>query len=131
MVGGLIGSVVTGGGAGFLVDKVTGKFIDSDAEKMMEIIQEAFLDVCEEYLLNQDEAEKVSDELAGKLNDKSLKQMNASDDRYAFAKGLIESLTQKQAESRVRIETPSEKLMEEGVDSALMDIAERMNDSEK
>lgn len=130
VVGGLIGSVVAGGGAGFLVDKVTGKFVDSDAEKMMEIIQEAFLDVCEEYLLNQDEAEKVSDELAGKLNDKSLKQMHASDDRYAFAKGLIEPLAQKQAESRVRIEIPSEQLMEEGIDSALMDIAERMNDDD-
>lgn len=130
VVGGLIGSVVTGGGAGFLVDKVTGKFVDSDAEKMMEIIQEAFLDVCEEYLLNQDEAEKVSDELAGKLNDKSLKQMHASDDRCAFAKGLIEPLAQKQAERRVRIGIPNEKLMEEGVDSALMDIAERMNDDD-
>ncbi len=130
VVGGLIGSVVAGGGAGFLVDKVTGKFVDSDAEKMMEIIQEAFLDACEDYLLNQDEAEKVSDELAGKLNDKSLKQMHASDDRCAFAKGLIQPLAQKQAESRVRIGAPREQLMEEGIDSALMDIAERMNDDD-
>lgn len=127
VVGGLIGSLAAGGGAGFLIDKVTGKFVDSDAENMMEVIQEVFLDVCEEYLLNQDEAEKVSDELAEKLNDKSLKQMHASDDRSTFAKGLIEPLAQKQTRSRARIGNPSERLMVEGIDSALMDIAERMN----
>lgn len=130
VVGGLIGSIVAGGGAGLLVDKVTGKFVDSDSEKMMELIQEAFLDVCEEYLLNQDEAEKVSDGLAEKLNDKSLKLMHASNDRFRFAKDLIEPLAQEQAESRVRIGIPSEQLMEEGIDSALMDIAERMTDDD-
>lgn len=130
VVGGLIGSIVAGGGAGLLVDKVTGKFVDSDSEKMMELIQEAFLDVCEEYLLNQDEAEKVSDVLAEKLNDKSLKLMHASNDRFRFAKDLIEPLAQEQAESRVRIGIPSEQLMEEGIDSALMDIAERMTDDD-
>ncbi len=130
VVGGLIGSAVAGGGSGSLVDKVIGKFVDSDAEKMMEVIQAAFLDVCEEYLLNQDEAEKVSDELAEKLNDKSLKQMHASNDRFTFAKDLIEPLAQKQATRRVRIEIPSGQLMEEGIDSALMDIAERMNDDD-
>ncbi len=128
VVGGFIGSIVAGGGAGFLVDKITGRFVDSDAEKMMELIQAAFLDVCEEYLLNQDEAEKVSDELVGKLNDKSLKRMHASGDRYAFAKDIIEPLAREQTKNRVRIGIPSEQLMEKGIDSALMDIAERMND---
>ena len=128
VVGGFIGSVVAGGGAGILVDKVTGRFVDSDAEKMMELIQRAFLDTCEEYLLNQDEAEKVSDELGEKLNDKSLKRMHASKDRYAFAKNMIKPLAREQAKNRARIGIPSEQLMEEGIDSALMDIAERMND---
>ena len=128
VVGGFIGSIVAGGGAGFLVDKITGKFVDSDAEKMMELIQAAFLDVCEEYLLNQDEAEKVSDELVEKLNDKLLKRMHACGDRYAFAKDMIEPLAREQTKSRARIGIPSEQLMEEGIDSALMDIAERMND---
>lgn len=127
VVGGLVGSLAAGGGAGFLVDKVTGKFIDSDAEKMMELIQEAFLDICEEYLLNQDEAEKVSDKLARVLNDRALKKMHASSDRYEYAKDLIEPLAQEQAARRIKIEAPSEQLMEEGIDSALMDIAERIS----
>lgn len=127
VVGGLVGSLVAGGGAGFLMDKVTGKFVDSDAEKMMELIQETFLDICEEYLLNQDEAEKVSDQLAKILNDKTLKKMHASSDRYEYAKDLIEPLAQEQAARRIKIETPSEQLMEEGIDFALMDIAERIN----
>jgi hypothetical protein len=127
VAGGLVGSIAAGGGVGFLADKVTGKFVDLDAERMMKVIQEVFLDTCEEYLLNQDEAEKVSDKLAAELNDKFLKDMHASTDRYAFAKALIEPFALEQAKNREHIGIPSEQLMEEGIDLALLDIAERIS----
>lgn len=60
VVGGLVGSLVAGGGLGVLIDKATGKFFDSDTDKMIRLIQAAFRDVSEEYLLSQDEAEKIS-----------------------------------------------------------------------
>ena len=69
VVGGLVGSLVAGGGLGVLIDKATGKFFDSDTDKMIRLIQAAFRDVSEEYLLSQDEAEKISDKLVAKIND--------------------------------------------------------------
>lgn len=68
VVGGLVGSLVAGGGLGVLIDKATGKFFDSDTDKMIRLIQAAFRDVSEEYLLSQDEAEKISDKLVAKIN---------------------------------------------------------------
>lgn len=49
VVGGLVGSLVAGGGLGVLIDKATGKFFDSDTDKMIRLIQAAFRDVSEEY----------------------------------------------------------------------------------
>lgn len=128
VVGGLVGSVIAGGGLGFLVDKATGHFVDSDAERMMRLIQEAFLDVCEAYLLSQDEAEKISDSLASKLNEKTLKNMHASKDRYDYAKKLIEPLAIEITNRRPRIKAPSEQMMDDGFDEALIDILERTED---
>ena len=82
VVGGLVGSLVAGGGLGVLIDKATGKFFDSDTDKMIRLIQAAFRDVSEEYLLSQDEAEKISDKLVAKINEKALKKMHSSKDRY-------------------------------------------------
>ena len=47
VVGGLVGSLVAGGGLGVLIDKATGKFFDSDTDKMIRLIQAAFRDVSE------------------------------------------------------------------------------------
>ena len=74
VVGGLVGSLVAGGGLGVLIDKATGKFFDSDTDKMIRLIQAAFRDVSEEYLLSQDEAEKISDKLVAKIEEDAFKQ---------------------------------------------------------
>ena len=123
VVGGLVGSLVAGGGLGVLIDKATGKFFDSDTDKMIRLIQAAFRDVSEEYLLSQDEAEKISDKLVAKINEKALKKMHSSKDRYWHARGIIEPLANEQVKIRPRIAAPSEDLMEESIDSVVMDIA--------
>ncbi len=123
VVGGLAGSLVAGGGLGVLMDKTTGKFFDSDNDKMGRLIQAAFQDVCEDYLLTQDEAEKVSDKLAPIIDDKVLKKMHASKDRYKYGRGLIEPLAEEQTKRRPRIGAPNAGLMEESVGSVLLDIA--------
>ena len=123
VVGGLVGSLVAGGGLGVLIDKATGKFFDSDTDKMIRLIQAAFRDVSEEYLLSQDEAEKISDKLVAKINEKALKKMHSSKDRYWHARGSIEPLANEQVKIRPRIAAPSEDLMEESIDSVVMDIA--------
>ena len=123
VVGGLVGSLVAGGGLGVLIDKATGKFFDSDTDKMIRLIQAAFRDVSEEYLLSQDEAEKISDKLVAKINEKALKKMRSSKDRYWHARGIIEPLANEQVKIRPRIAAPSEDLMEESIDSVVMDIA--------
>ena len=123
VVGGLVGSLVAGGGLGVLIDKATGKFFDSDTDKMIRLIQAAFRDVSEEYLLSQDEAEKISDKLVAKINEKALKKMYSSKDRYWHARGIIEPLANEQVKIRPRIAAPSEDLMEESIDSVVMDIA--------
>ena len=123
VVGGLVGSLVAGGGLGVLIDKATGKFFDSDTDKMIRLIQAAFRDVSEEYLLSQDEAEKISDKLVAKINEKALKKMHSSKDRYWHERGIIEPLANEQVKIRPRIAAPSEDLMEESIDSVVMDIA--------
>lgn len=123
VVGGLVGSLVAGGGLGVLIDKATGKFFDSDTDKMIRLIQAAFRDVSEEYLLSQDEAEKISDKLVAKINEKALKKMHSNKDRYWHARGIIEPLANEQVKIRPRIAAPSEDLMEESIDSVVMDIA--------
>ena len=123
VVGGLVGSLVAGGGLGVLIDKATGKFFDSDTDKMIRLIQAAFRDVSEEYLLSQDEAEKISDKLVAKINEKALKKRHSSKDRYWHARGIIEPLANEQVKIRPRIAAPSEDLMEESIDSVVMDIA--------
>ena len=126
VVGGLIGSLVAGSGISVLVDKVTGKFRDSDAEKMIQLIQEAFFDICEEYLLGQDEAEKVSDNLAPKINEKTLKMMHVNKNRYCYAKALIEPLALLEVEKRPTVGIPSESLIEESIDAAIVEIVENL-----
>ncbi len=123
VVGGLVGSLVAGGGLGVLIDKATGKFFDSDTDKMIRLIQAAFRDVSEEYLLSQDEAEKISDKLVAKINEKALKKRHSSKDRYWHARGIIEPLANEQVKIRPRIAAPSEDLMEASIDSVVMDIA--------
>lgn len=90
---------------------------------MIRLIQAAFRDVSEEYLLSQDEAEKISDKLVAKINEKALKKMHSSKDRYWHVRGIIEPLANEQVKIRPRIAAPSEDLMEESIDSVVMDIA--------
>lgn len=64
-----------------------------------------------------------SDKLVAKINEKALKKMHSSKDRYWHARGIIEPLANEQVKIRPRIAAPSEDLMEESIDSVVMDIA--------
>lgn len=124
VVGGLIGSVAAGAGAGKLSDKVLGNFIEDDAEEMIRIIQKEFETLSTDYLLSQKEAEKSVDRLSDKLDGKMLKDMFASNDRHQFARNLLVPIIESETKKRKHIAAVSDEQMAISLRSVLEDISD-------
>ncbi|SES99041.1 hypothetical protein SAMN04487771_100311 [[Clostridium] aminophilum] len=124
IVGGLIGSMVVGAGAGKLSDTVLGTFIEDDAEEMVRIIQQEFGTLSTDYLLLQKEAEKTVDRLSDKLDGSLLKDMFASSDRHQFARNLLVPIIESETKKRKHIATVSDEQMAICLRSVLEDISD-------
>ncbi|MDY3927859.1 MAG: hypothetical protein SOZ34_00655, partial [Clostridia bacterium] len=68
IVGGLIGSFVSGAAASKVSNTVLDHFIEDDADEMVGIINDRFTNLANDYLLNKEEVEYVVDELHDELN---------------------------------------------------------------
>lgn len=126
VVGGLIGSVAAGAGAGKLSDSVLGTFIEDDAEEMIRIIQKEFETLSTDYLLSQKEAEKSVDRLSDKLDGKMLKDMFASNDRHLFAKNILVPIIENETKKRKYIAAVSDEQMAMSLRSVLEDISDNL-----
>lgn len=93
-IGGLLGGIYFGNKAAEVSNAVTSIFIEDDANQMVKIIEEKFKVLADEYLLGKYEVEKVVDRLKDELTGDILKDMYESDDRYQFAKALLEPIIQ-------------------------------------
>ena len=114
-VGGIIGGVAGAFGGGAAASKVAtvvlDEFIEDDAKQMLKIIEEAFGTLCVDYLLNEEEARAVLDNLQNLDLPVVLRDLYASDDRDAHARGILEPLVEEQARERRRITLPSSEEM--------------------
>lgn len=122
LAGGLIGSVVGGTTAGKVSDKVLNNFIEDDVNEMVRIIEQEFSKISLDYLLGREEAEKIADRLKERLTGNVLKDMYASNDRYEFAKNIIEPYAEQETRYRERITLPTDREMCRGIKEVLEEI---------
>ena len=122
VVGGVVGGVGGAIGATFAVDKIGDMIAEDDAEEMVAVLSEEFQVIAEEYLLTQEEADKISEGLSMELTGKVLKDMYASKNRSAFARGIIEPITKDVIKERKVIIMPSEEEMADSLIDTLNEI---------
>jgi len=80
IIGGLIGATLMGVAVPSLFNKLVGKFVESDEEKMMKIVDECLKDTPPE------DCKKIKE----KITSSKLKKMFASSDKTVYAQQLIE-----------------------------------------
>ena len=124
VVGGLIGSIAVGAGAGKVSNAVLGTFIEEDADEMVRIIQKTFEELSVDYLLSQKEAEKCIDRLSEKLDGKKLKDMFASKDRKEYARRMLVPIIENETKSRKYIAAVSDERLALSLRSVLEDISD-------
>lgn len=108
-VGSIAGGVLGGTAAAFVAQNGMAVFFESDSDKMYEIISAKFESLCNDYLITEEEANELVDELKDKLSGDVLKDMYQSDDREQFAENLMEPLFTAKAQSREKINIPTEE----------------------
>lgn len=124
IVGGLIGSIAAGAGAGKVSNVVLGSFIEEDADEMVRIIQKVFEELAVDYLLSQKEAEKSVDRLGEKLDGKMLKDMFARSDRKEYAQNLLIPIIENETKNRKHIAAVSDERLTLCLRNVLEDISD-------
>ena len=127
IVGGLIGSVVVGAGAGKVSNAVLGSFIEDDAEEMVRIIQKVLEELAVDYLLSQKEAEKSVDKLGEILDGKKLKDMFASKNRKEYAKNLLVPIIENETKKRRHITAVSDEQLALSLRNVLEEISDSLD----
>ena len=91
IIGGLIGAAIMGTIIPVGFEKIIGRYVKSDEQKMMEIVDEVICDC----------PKKEQEEIKKKISSSKLKLMFASDDRKEYARYLVEDCRNK---TKTRIE---------------------------
>ena len=127
IVGGLIGSIAAGAGAGKVSNAVLGSFIEDDADEMVRIIQKVFEELAVDYLLSQKEAEKSVDRLGEILDGKMLKDMFASKNRKEYARKLLMPIIENETQKRKHIATVNDEQLALSLRDVLEDISDSLD----
>ena len=127
IVGGLIGSIAAGAGAGKVSNAVLGSFIEDDADEMVRIIQKGFEELAVDYLLSQKEAEKSVDRLGEILDGKMLKDMFASKNRKEYARKLLMPIIENETQKRKHIATVNDEQLALSLRDVLEDISDSLD----
>lgn len=108
IIGGILGSLTGGTAASAVASGIMDTFIEDDAKEMLRKVEDVFGQLAEDYLLTEKEAKSVIDEFQQRDMPDTLRDMYASDDRYNFARNILEPLIETQAKNRKKIKLPSE-----------------------
>lgn len=109
MLGGMAGAMSTAKMTTSVSNTILSYYIEDDAVKMMRVIQDAFEAVAEEYLLNEKEVEKAVDLLYIRLTTSQLKDMQASKDRYSYAKKVLVPIVRDVSKTRRPLPVPTSR----------------------
>lgn len=124
IAGGLLGSIAAGGIAGKATNSLVGHFVEDDASKMVAILQKELQQVAEDYLLNKKEVEKTVDDLSEKLDGRFVKDMFASEDQPAFARGILEPMAEGRTAARRSLPAPRDEMIAWQIGLMLKNAAE-------
>lgn len=108
-IGMAVGAMLAGGLSAWGAEALIAPYYESDAEEMFNIISEEFTILCGDYLINEEEGIRITEVLKGKLIGDVLKDMYASEDRYQFARELMEPLFIDEVKQRTVIIIPTEE----------------------
>ena len=106
-VGGVVGALAGGTAASKTATAVLDEFIEDDAKQMLAIMETLFGELCAEYLLNEEEARAVLEDFQSMDVPDTLRDMYASDDHDAYARGVLEPLVEDRAAARTPVALPS------------------------
>lgn len=127
-VGGIIGAFGGGAAATAATNATLSSFIEDDANKMVAIVEKRFSSLAKDYLLSKKEAELVADELRAALSGAILKDMYAAPNHEKFADAVLRPLIEKSISLRIKIKSPTEEEMLQGMRKILEEVA---HDEEK
>ncbi|GAB4217184.1 MAG: hypothetical protein OHK0012_21020 [Synechococcales cyanobacterium] len=108
IIGGILGSLAGGFAASTATSSILDTFIEDDAKEMLRKVEAVFGQLAEDYLLTEKEAKLVIDKFQQRDVPDTLRDMYASNDRYEFAKNILEPLIEDQANNREKIKLPDD-----------------------
>lgn len=122
MVGGIVGSLLAGGGAGMAADAAVGLFVEDDAVRMTAILEKRFSKLVSEHLLSKDEAEKVLDAITATVDGNLLKVMHSKKDRARFADELIRPIVEEVEAHREKVALPEAEDLIAETEAILLEV---------
>ncbi|MFM2433164.1 MAG: hypothetical protein RLZZ511_4378 [Cyanobacteriota bacterium] len=105
-VGGLVGGFLAGSATSSMSQQVLGQFIEDDAQAMVKILEQKLQTLAVDYLLSEQEIGKVLEEVQKLQFDRELRNMYATDDRMAYADGLLMPIVEEVAQQRQKVLLP-------------------------
>lgn len=108
IIGGILGSLAGGFAASTATSSILDRFIEDDAKQMLQKVEAVFGQLAEDYLLTEKEAKLVIDEFQKRDMPDTLRDMYASNDRYEFARNILEPLIENQVRNRKNIKLPDD-----------------------
>ena len=117
LIGGIIGLILGSVVATKLAKKLLDLIIKDDAAKMVEIFNEQLVDLSEQYLLNERELQQVLHDFNEIYNmPQELRKMFATDNRAAFARGMIEKELDRIVRQRMYLQVPTNQELYEMIE---------------
>ena len=117
LIGGIIGLILGSVVTTKLMQKVLDFVIKDDVVKMLEIFNEELVNLAQQYLLNEDELQQVLHDFNEIYNmPQEFRKMYASDNREAFARGMIEKEMDRIVRQRMFLQVPTNQELYEMIE---------------
>nr|WP_255731453.1 hypothetical protein [Solibacillus sp. MA9] len=117
LIGGIIGLILGSVVTTKLMQKVLDFVIKDDVVKMLDIFNEELVNLAQQYLLNEDELQQVLHDFNEIYNmPQEFRNMYASDNREAFACGMIEKEMDRIVRQRMFLQVPTNQELYEMIE---------------
>lgn len=117
LIGGIIGLILGSVVTTKLMQKVLDVVIKDDVVTMLEIFNEELIHLAQQYLLNEDELQQVLHDFNEIYNmPQEFRNMYASDNREAFARGMIEKEMDRIVRQRMFLQVPTNQELYEMIE---------------
>lgn len=125
IIGGLLGAFAGGTAGSKVASTVLNQFIEDDAKQMLSIIEANFGELAFDYLLSESEAKQAIERFKDRDIPDYLRDMFASSNRNDFARRTLTPIIEKIAESRKKIELPSDEVLMKTAGKVINEILDK------